>query len=493
MKQLKVQNQVRLSPGRIFGLTVSGISVRMFRSLVTVVILTLAVTFLSHSLVHSLISHEARYYADQELERYRVPSRWATRLTTPDSRAAIRQHLAEQTEPYCTEYQRWTGASEERMAAASNAAARLLEYETYFEQRNEAKALILLQGRTPVDALAALSDPEEKDRLAGNLKRLTVPDPPGGLKAMEQFALNELPELIDLIDQIRAGHRAAIEQVAEARGELIPMRWFAQEDSQIESTLREAGFAVDSQTAELLREAGGIHTAQQTAKAALNVPAMNKKLVRTLDVEVVDLHQDRLMRWLDNRSRAEWMVEQMRQHMAGDADLRIPEPSTLVAAAAQYRRQSRLQDAVGAGDVEARAGLFDLPVNTQWLVTLSFLVCAVGVTNAMFMSVTERFAEIATMKCLGALDGFLMQMFLFESLMQGLVGATAGVVFGLAIAIGRSLAAYGPIAWTPMPWPDIVLGGVLSFVVGLILSVIAGVGPALAVARLAPMEAMRIE
>jgi putative ABC transport system permease protein len=493
MKQLKVQNQVRLSPGRIFGLTISGISVRMFRSLVTVVILTLAVTFLCHSLVHSLVSHEARYYADQELERYRVPSRWATRVTTPDSRAAIRQHLAGRTEPYFNEYRRWAGASAARMADAANAASRLAAYEAYFEQLSEAKALILLQGRPPVDALHALSDPNERDRLRGNLKRLTVPDPPGGLEAMVNFARHDLRSVIDLVDRIRAGHRAAIEQVAAVRGELIPMRWFAQADSPIDTTLSRAGFAADAEIAERLHEAGKIHTAQQAAKVALNVPAMSKKLVRTLDVEVIELHQDRLMRWLDDERRARWMVEQMRQHMADDADVRIPTAQTLAAAAAQYRRQARLQDAVGAGTVEARAGLFDLPINTQWLITLSFLVCAVGVTNAMFMSVTERFAEIATMKCLGALDGFLMQMFLFESLMQGLVGATAGVVLGLAIALGRGLAAYGAMAWTPMPWPDIVLGGVLSFIVGLVLSVIAGVGPALAVARLAPMEAMRIE
>ena len=35
-----------------------------------------------------------------------------------------------------------------------------------------------------------------------------------------------------------------------------------------------------------------------------------------------------------------------------------------------------------------------------WLVTLSLLVCIVGITNAMLMSVTERFREIGTMKCL---------------------------------------------------------------------------------------------
>ena len=47
-----------------------------------------------------------------------------------------------------------------------------------------------------------------------------------------------------------------------------------------------------------------------------------------------------------------------------------------------------------------------------WLIVLSLLVCVVGITNAMLMSVTERFREIGTMKCLGALDSFIVKLFL---------------------------------------------------------------------------------
>ena len=47
------------------------------------------------------------------------------------------------------------------------------------------------------------------------------------------------------------------------------------------------------------------------------------------------------------------------------------------------------------------------------------LVAFVGVLNAMLMSVTERFREIGTMKCLGALNSFIVKLFLIESLFQG--------------------------------------------------------------------------
>ena len=40
----------------------------------------------------------------------------------------------------------------------------------------------------------------------------------------------------------------------------------------------------------------------------------------------------------------------------------------------------------------------------RWIVILSLMVCVVGIINAQLMAVTERFREIGTMKCLGALD-----------------------------------------------------------------------------------------
>ena len=51
-------------------------------------------------------------------------------------------------------------------------------------------------------------------------------------------------------------------------------------------------------------------------------------------------------------------------------------------------------------------------IQTRWLLGLALLVAFVGILNAMLMSVTERFREIGTMKCLGALDGFIVRLFL---------------------------------------------------------------------------------
>ncbi|MBD3240450.1 MAG: FtsX-like permease family protein, partial [Chitinivibrionales bacterium] len=59
---------------------------------------------------------------------------------------------------------------------------------------------------------------------------------------------------------------------------------------------------------------------------------------------------------------------------------------------------------------------------SMWIITISLLVTVIGISNAMLMSVTERFREIGTMKCLGALSAFVRFMFLIESGFMGVVG-----------------------------------------------------------------------
>ena len=79
----------------------------------------------------------------------------------------------------------------------------------------------------------------------------------------------------------------------------------------------------------------------------------------------------------------------------------------------------------------------------KWLIIMSLIVCVVGITNSMLMSVTERFREIGTMKCLGALDHFVVILFLLESGFQGFAGALVGALIGLVAALLMGLANFG--------------------------------------------------
>jgi len=132
-------------------------------------------------------------------------------------------------------------------------------------------------------------------------------------------------------------------------------------------------------------------------------------------------------------------------------------------------------------------------IQTRWLLGLALLVAFVGILNAMLMSVTERFREIGTMKCLGALDGFIIKLFLIESLFQGGVGTIVGVVVGLLASFASVAGSYGGYAWVNFPAGQILTDVVFCTLVGVLLTVAAAVYPAWQAARMQPIDAMRVE
>jgi predicted lysophospholipase L1 biosynthesis ABC-type transport system permease subunit len=129
----------------------------------------------------------------------------------------------------------------------------------------------------------------------------------------------------------------------------------------------------------------------------------------------------------------------------------------------------------------------------MFLVAISFLVCMVGIANAMLMAITERFREIATMKCLGATDGFILKQFLIEAAIQGFLGGVLGALIGLIISIGKTSAILGGSTFTYFPAVPILFCFLFTLMIGVALAMLASVYPSKAAARMAPMDAMRIE
>lgn len=135
----------------------------------------------------------------------------------------------------------------------------------------------------------------------------------------------------------------------------------------------------------------------------------------------------------------------------------------------------------------------DARIQTWWLVALALLVSFVGILNAMLLSVTERFREIGTMKCLGALDSLIVKLFLLESLFQGAVGTGAGIAVGLALALAEGAAAFGGRFWNLAPYGRLAQLAGLCMLVGTALTVAAALYPTWRAARMQPVEAMRTE
>jgi len=129
----------------------------------------------------------------------------------------------------------------------------------------------------------------------------------------------------------------------------------------------------------------------------------------------------------------------------------------------------------------------------RWIIILSLVVCTVGIINAQLMAVTERFREIGTMKCLGALDRFILRLFLLESGMQGLAGAFAGALIGAFFAVIGAGLHYGTVVLRVLPLSDVAISVGLATGVGCLLSLVGVLYPAIVAARMQPVDAMRVE
>ena len=140
---------------------------------------------------------------------------------------------------------------------------------------------------------------------------------------------------------------------------------------------------------------------------------------------------------------------------------------------------------------ESKARMDEERSKQTWLISLSLLVCVVGIANAMLMSVTERFREIGTMKCLGALDSFIIKLFLLESTFQGAAGTIVGILIGLILTLLLAFFDYGSFIFTYFPTVEIVRSAVASIIAGTLLSLIGAMLPAYKAAKMEPVEAMR--
>jgi putative ABC transport system permease protein len=152
-----------------------------------------------------------------------------------------------------------------------------------------------------------------------------------------------------------------------------------------------------------------------------------------------------------------------------------------------------LQENLLASGYEMTAGQFGSSPKDRWLVILSLIVSVVGIVNAQLMAVTERFREIGTIKCLGALDSFVVRLFVLEGVYQGMLGGFIGGILGVLVS---TLSLLLTVGWPALRyWPPLgMLYTILwTTLLAVLLSLVGIFYPALVAARMEPAVALRSE
>jgi putative ABC transport system permease protein len=123
---------------------------------------------------------------------------------------------------------------------------------------------------------------------------------------------------------------------------------------------------------------------------------------------------------------------------------------------------------------------------------IAVFVGAFTIYNTLSITVAQRSRELALVRALGATRRQVLRSVVVEALAVGTVASVIGLVAGLGLAklLGDLFAAMG----IDLPSTSTVFGArtiIVSLAVGIIVTVLAGLGPALRATRVSPVTAMR--
>jgi len=140
------------------------------------------------------------------------------------------------------------------------------------------------------------------------------------------------------------------------------------------------------------------------------------------------------------------------------------------------------------------------------ILTLIVAVAAFNLVSTLVMIVTDKQADIAILRTLGASPGSIMKIFLVNGAISGVIGTGAGVLGGVLVAanidtivpfiervIGTQILSADVYLITELP-SKIIPSDVISIgVISLVLSLVATLYPSWRASKVNPAEALRYE
>lgn len=154
-----------------------------------------------------------------------------------------------------------------------------------------------------------------------------------------------------------------------------------------------------------------------------------------------------------------------------------------------YQVTSNRLDFIGFAD-------FFITLMSTMLTALGFLIMLTGIlliTNVQLMSVEDREFQTGVLRAVGANRRGIFQSIIIENLFQGIIGGILGLLGGLAF--GQAVAMYlvslfgtGELSVQPVVSQQAVI---LSVVIGVVLSIVTGILPALRASRVKIVDALR--
>jgi lipoprotein-releasing system permease protein len=140
------------------------------------------------------------------------------------------------------------------------------------------------------------------------------------------------------------------------------------------------------------------------------------------------------------------------------------------------------------------------------ILTLIVAVATFNIVSALVMAVTDKQADIAILRTLGAAPGSVMKIFIVQGALMGVIGTIAGVVGGILLAwnidvvvpfleqlFGVRFLAKDVYYISDLPsdlqWPDVIVIASLS----LVLTLLATLYPSWRASRVNPADALRYE